>query len=510
MLFTVKRTTPFVKRRFVLSPLLLGVFGNAAIATAQCPGVFTPTGDMTTRRIYHTATLLTDGRVLIAGGTMIGGTAPNSVLNMTLGSAELYDPATGTFSLTGNMITPRDGHTATLLPNGKVLIAGGGIGAGPSLAAHTLASGELYDPDTGMFSTTGDMTMERFSPTATLLNNGKVLIAGGVTSAGFLASAELYDPSTGTFTAAGNMTSPWADTATLLPNGKVLITRSDPDGIVQARFFTEIYDPSTGMFSPTGTSLTGTAPTATLLPNGKVLVAGGDMGDGEGGWSYAELYDPVSGSFAATGRMTVGREQHTATLLSDGTVLFAGGHNTADLSATAEVYDSIQNVFTRTASMPTARELHTATLLSDGRVLIAGGDDERYWIPETILSSAELYSPAVLASAPALFSLSGDGKGQGAIWHAATGQIASSQNPAIAGEILSMYTTGLMGGGVVPPQVAIGGRLADTLFFGDAVGYPGYFQVNLRVPNGLAPGSEIAVRLTYLGRPSNAVTIGVQ
>jgi Galactose oxidase, central domain len=487
---------------------LLGISHTLQMA-AQPGGAFIATGDMNSRRIFHTATLLTDETVLIAGGTMIGGTGLNSdqgLLNMTLGSAELYDPATGTFSVTGNMTTPRDGHTATLLPNGKVLIAGGGIGAGPSLAAHMLASAELYDPDTGTFSATGNMTAARFSPTATLLNNGKVLIAGG---AGFLASAELYDPSTGTFTATGDMTSPWADTATLLPNGNVLITRSDPDGILQARFFTEIYDASTGMFSPTGRSLTGTAPTAILLPNGKVLVAGGDIGDGDGSSSYAELYDPASGTFAATGRMAVAREQHTATLLSDGTVLFAGGHDVIDRAASAEIFDPFKAAFGRTANMRTARELHTATLLSDGRVLMAGGDDERYWIPETILSSAELYTPAVVVPAPVLLSLSGEKNGQGAVWHSATGQIASPQNPAAAGEVLSMYTTSLMEGGVVPPQVAIGGKLAEILFFGDAPGYPGYFQVNFRVPDAVAPGSAIAVRLTYLGRPSNAVTIGV-
>ena len=116
----------------------------------------------------------------------------------------------------------------------------------------------------------------------------------------------------------------------------------------------------------------------------------------------------------------------------------------------------------------------------------------------------------MLVPAPALFSLTSDGKGQGAIWHSATGLIASSQNPTVAGEILSMYATSLMEGAVVPPQVAIGGRLAETLFFGNAPGYPGYFQVNFRVPNGVVKGSVIPVRLTYLGRPSNAVTIGVQ
>ena len=116
----------------------------------------------------------------------------------------------------------------------------------------------------------------------------------------------------------------------------------------------------------------------------------------------------------------------------------------------------------------------------------------------------------MLVPAVVLFSLSGDGQGQGAIWHTATGQIASSNNPTVAGEILSMYTTSLVEGGVIPPQVAIDGKLAEILYFGDAPGYPGYNQVNFRVPNGVEPGSAVSVRLTYIGRPSNAVTIGVR
>ena len=127
-----------------------------------------------------------------------------------------------------------------------------------------------------------------------------------------------------------------------------------------------------------------------------------------------------------------------------------------------------------------------------------------------ITSNAEIYDPVVLVPAPQLFSVSGDGRGQGAIWHATTGEIASPASPAVAGEVLSMYTTTLVDGSVIPPQVAIGSRLAEILYFGAAPGYPGYSQVNFRVPGGVAPGAGVPVRLTYLGPSSNAVSIGVQ
>jgi hypothetical protein len=244
--------------------------------------------------------------------------------------------------------------------------------------------------------------------------------------------------------------------------------------------------------------------------NGKVLIAGGDIGDGDGASTIAELYDPSTGTFSSTGNMTTGREQYTATLLTDGTALFAGGHNVIDLGSSAEVYDPVQEGFSRTAGMPTVRELHTATLLNDGRVLIAGGDDERYWIPETILSSAELYTPPALVPAPALLSLSGDGSGPGTILHTSTRQIVSPDNPAVAGEALKIYFTGLTEGSVVPPQVAIGGKPAEVLWFGTAAGYASLNEINVHVPSGIVPGLAVSVRLTYLGRPSNQVTIAIR
>jgi hypothetical protein len=491
-------------------------------ALAQLPGTFTQTGRMAVARFQHTATLLNDGRVLIAGGdSSYGALGPN-----TEASAELYDPATGTFSPTGSMTTPRDGHTATLLPNGKVLIAGGGPRLGG--VGYSVASAEIYDPATGSFTATGAMIVERTAHTATLLNNGRVLIAGGLrrvvgsapSEYSYPRGAELYDPETGTFSATGDMSSGWADTATLLPSGKVLITRSDPDGIVGASFFTDIYDPAIGVFSPAGNMVSGhTGPTATLLPNGKVLVAGGDIGDGEGGSSYAELYDPVSATFAATGRMTVGREEDATVLLSDRTVLFTGGHGggvNGDNDSSAEIYNPTTGAFSPTGSMLTGRDWLNATLLNSGQVLITGGNEYYPFSagsrdpqhPE--VATAELYTPAVLIPPPALLSLSGDGEGQGAILHGSTQQPVSADNPAAAGEAVEIYLTGLPDGSVIPPRVVIGERMAEVLFFGNAPGYAGLNQINVRVPSGVTPGPTVSVRLNYLGRTSNEVRLGVQ
>jgi hypothetical protein len=149
---------------------------------------------MTTTRFFHTATLLADGRVLVAGG-YDSHYAP-------LASADLYDPKTGTFSPTGSMAGARGLHTATLLSDGRVLIAGGGPWGSMLLTASYLASAELYDPKTGTFSPTGSLATARAWHTATLLADGRVVIAGGAGSA-FLASAELYDPKTGTFSPTG-------------------------------------------------------------------------------------------------------------------------------------------------------------------------------------------------------------------------------------------------------------------------------------------------------------------
>jgi len=508
----------------VLLPLILAAAGTVTIAAAQSAGTFTATGNMTTARSSHIATLLANGKVLIAGG----------------GSAtlELYDPSTGTFSVTGGATASTNVGSATLLPDGRVLLIEaqrfGPYPSGGILSVGTQGA-EIYDPSTGVIAATGSLIEAQTGYTATLLPNGRVLITGGTNGVSDCcsqaASPELYDPSTQTFSLAG----PYADagaspyvgtsgltytTATPLTDGTVLVSSEST---------AELYDPVANAFELTGsmtapyfflgpakpTAISGRA--AALLLDRKVLLAGGAGGYDDTGdihpLSSSEVYEPSTGTFTATQDMATFRFYHTATTLPDGTVLITGGLKDFFLTTTpiAELYSPAARAFFMTGNMQSGRFSHRATLLADGRVLITGGSFSNGYTTATFaLSSAEIYTPAVLVPAPVLFSLSGDGKGQGAIWHAATGQVVSPDNAAAVGEYLSMYATGLGDGSVIPPQVAVGGQLAEVTYFGAAPGYPGYYQVNFRVPSGVAPGPAVSVRLMYVGRPSNQVTIGVQ
>ena len=333
------------------------------------------------------------GKVLIAGG------ADNS--GHLLSSTELYDPTTNTFANAANtasLTAARLYATATLLPSGKVLIAGGNSNNG------YLSSTELYDPATNSFAMGGSMNTARDLATATLLPSGKVLIAGGFgPPTGFLSSTELYDPTTDTFAPAAdtpsmNVAREFA-TATLLPSGKVLIAGGHifPNGTLSS---TELYDPVTNSFAApndTASLMEGRfCATATLLPSGKVLIAGGYNSDPSYlGYLYStEIYDPATNTFASGASMNAGRLEATATLVSSGKVLIAGGDGASGYLSSTELYDPTTDTFAAAADAPfmnAARALAIATLLPSGQVLIAGGQNST---PPTELASTELYDPA--------------------------------------------------------------------------------------------------------------------
>ena len=357
---------------------LLLFLGAGLVLVQPCAGgsgVFTNTGSLNAARQTFTATLLPSGKVLVAGGFDNG----------PLAGAELYDAALGNWSLTGSLNDARDAHTATLLPNSKVLVTGG-VGS-----SGTLTSAELYDPITGIWTPTASLTVPRYYHTATLLPNGTVLVAGGENSNGPpVSSSELYDPASETWSATGNLvTGRDVYSATLLPNGKVLAAGGfGLDGTLKSA---ELYDPDTGIWTSTGDLIIVHARhTATLLPTGKVLLVGANVKSP----IDAELYDATTGTWSATGSLLTPRTNHTATLLPDSKVLVVAGDDDGSILASAEIYDPATGTWSATGSLHLSlRANHTATLLPDGNVLVAGGTTGHMSV-----SSAELYTSSITST----------------------------------------------------------------------------------------------------------------
>ncbi len=347
---------------FLLALLFLVGQVGVANASASAPlmkGQWKLTGSMHVARYNETATRLANGKVLVAGGEYINDGGGYTAL----ASAEVYDPGTGQWSQTGSMSVARVYHLATLLSNGQVLVAGGQDSNG-----NALASAELYNPGTGKWSKTSSMMWDCFDFSMTRLSNGQVLVAGGEGVHGTIAQAELYHPGTGLWSATGSMNAyRMGQTATLLSNGQVLIAGGKSDYPTHNLYASaELYNPSTGVWSMTGSmhaarvfhqavllntgqvlvaggasqverynpgngtwSLTGSLNldrsefSMTRLSNGQVLVAGGETVHGT--TSDAELYTPGTGTWSVTGKMNNARKDQTATLLSNGQVLIAGG-----------------------------------------------------------------------------------------------------------------------------------------------------------------------------------------
>jgi hypothetical protein len=326
---------------------------NAAELYDPDTGTWAATGSMLEPRFEFTATVLPDGKVIVAGGAGL------------LASAELYDPDSGTWTATGAMATGRYDHTATLLDDGKVLVTGGIVEG--DVADDQVPLAELYDPASGTWTPTGAMATDRNRHTATLLPDGKVLVAGGDQDGSPDGPfAELYDPISGTWTAAGIMITPRSGhTATLLPDGTVLVVGGFIHGsrelcgpasgstvdCLNPLASAELYDPQTGAWSAGQRMIAARGGhTATLLEDGRVLVAGGSGSADESACQChaplgsAELYDPSSGTWSATASMVAVRTGHTATRLPDGRVLVASGYGVdigigLGMLASSELYD---------------------------------------------------------------------------------------------------------------------------------------------------------------------------
>jgi len=344
-------------------------------------GTFTATGSLV-ESLYEpfAVALIPDGQVLV-----VGGAAPDAASAAGV-RAELYDPATRLMSLTG-AVDGGSTPTVTLLGDGRVLVV-----TTSNASPH---GGALYDPGSGLFTQPRATLTYRLGQTATLLQDGKVLIAGGwgtlsATRDGYLATAEIYNPLTDTDTPTGSMKSARESAvAVLLHNGKVLMLGGD-EGYARDEMHpiasAELYDPASGKFTAAGSAgALHYGGTATVLNDGRVLIAGGGMMDAT---AKAEIYDPSTGKFTATGSMTAVRANQTATLLTDGKVLIAGGDGGDDdplpLSS-AELYDPATGTFTATGSMTAARTGQAAVLLGNGSVLLIGG--------ETVGGQAEVYQP---------------------------------------------------------------------------------------------------------------------
>lgn len=336
--------------------------GQERTGASRPQGVLESAPDMRVARAAHTATLLSDGRVLVAGGFVEKG-SPDG--------AEVFDPGPGRFYPLPPMLTTRHSHTATLLPDGRVLIAGG-YGTGTT----TLSAAEIFDPRTNAFTTTGSLAGARADHIAVPLANGRVLIAGGLgPDWTFLSSAELYDPATGRCTPTGAMTVPReSHAAVLLRDGRVFIVGGHRGRRSGIRLYAsaEIYDPSTGRFSPAGEMrIRRHKHDAVLLRDGRVLIHGGtDERDDRGVFSSTEIFDPGTGRFTPGPELSVPRYKHAGTSLGlpDGRILLAGG------ASRAEIYDPDRNVFTLVEGAPRmAGQFSAAAPLKNGGALITGG-----------------------------------------------------------------------------------------------------------------------------------------
>jgi hypothetical protein len=362
--------------------------GTAAVPRESAPAEpwqWTWVGSMTAARSAHTATLLPDGRVLLVAGSTA------AYPDVSLSSAEVYDPASGAFRTIAPLSIVRHEHSATLLPDGRVLVIGG-----YNDNQGWLSSAEIYDPAAGQWGITQPIFAHGIYHTATLLPDGRVLVMAGTIQSGSAGQSgsggpddrvEIFDPMTDRWQpAAPHEDTESNQTATLLPDGRVLIAGGAADPA--------IYDPTSDTWQPAGSLPVNRGFTrAVLLQDGRVLLLGGLDLQNSRAINNVQIYDPSRNAWQQAAPLAQARFAHTATLLSDGRVLVTGGASVWDtwddpgaVLSSVEIYDPASDTWSAFPSLQQARAEHTATLLPDGQVLVTGGRANR----RTALDSVEI------------------------------------------------------------------------------------------------------------------------
>jgi len=378
---------------------------NTAEIYDPAADTWTTVANLNTARFGHAAILLNDGTVLITGGDISFDPAYGATIAST---NEVYDPAANTWTVVGSFKTFRTAYTTTLLNSGKVLFTGG-YQSDPSYGINYLATAEIYDPLAKTWSYAAPMNVTRCNHSATLLPNGTVLAAGGGDQyLSPITSAEIYNPVANTWTLVANLNVPrFNHLAASLPNGNVVVAYGSTiqgtgvgqgTGIGAAQGSAESYNPAANTWTATGMTVQPLGLSTTQLANGQVLLAGGGSPSGYGAANLAQIFNPATNTWSIAASMNTGREKHTATLLQNGKVLVVGGDTAVGyyyyssypiVLASVELYDPAANTWTAAASLITGRTSHTATLLPDGKVLVAGGIDSN----GSLVPSAEVYDP---------------------------------------------------------------------------------------------------------------------
>lgn len=384
----------------LLNVLTLLVAVNVLTFSCAAFSQFSAVDQLSNSRSEHTTTLLNDGRLLVVGGFN----------GSSLSSVEIYDPVADEWSLANSLNFARSGHAATKLANGKVIVSGGRVNFGLT----TLSSVEIYDPVNNSWTAAESMNIGRNAHTSTLLNNGSVLVVGGtnldLSGTGLTPSVEIYNPNTGSWTTVSSLSiARTSHTTTLLSAGKVLVAAGFVGNGVSGGDTAELYDIGNDEWTSAGDlSTQRSRHSASILANGKVLIVGGqrDSGASISSLASAELYDPTMNEWSSTSSLGVSRTRHRAILLEDGNVLITGGESGSGVINSTELYDAVTGRWSEAERMVFARARHSSNLLSNGDVIVVGGNDGNGNISSVELLSNQVIEPPLPSSEEDCYVLS--------------------------------------------------------------------------------------------------------